>query len=170
MIDSLRQQLLCWLHARFIPVHHSQIFICLRQLDCEGQNLVSLTAPSRGAQIVVLLWITSMSTYQFTFNILMISAVKLCVDPSQKVSHLRAYEQKSPFIRNFSVEISAKNWLKIVFWYPGVYFIHHLIILNSSLTWSKIQFCISLPSFLNARVKRSFQGKVLYLQYIWQQT
>ena len=121
-IDSLHQQILCWLHARFIPVHHSQMFICLGQLYCKGQNLVSLTAPSRGAQIVVLLWITSMSTYHFTINVLMISAVKSCVDPSQKVSQLKAYEQKSPSdlqlqFGNFCQKLIKKSF----FWHPGVY-------------------------------------------------
>ena len=121
-IDSLHQQLLCWLHALFTPVHHSQIFICLRQLDCEGQNLVSLTAPSRGAQNFVLLWITSMSTYHFTINVL-ISCEIVCRSITKSFTYKSLYEQKSPRDLQFQCgNFFQKLIRKSFFLHTGVYF------------------------------------------------
>ena len=166
-IDSLHQQLLCWLHARFIPVYHSKIFICLRQLDCEGQNLVSLTAPSRGAHIV------DHKPEHISFHnqcLDDISCEIVCRSITKSFTFKGLWTKISQWFAISVWKFLPKIYQKIVFLAAWGVFVYHLIILNSTLTRCKIQFCISLPSFLNARVKRSFRGNILLLQYIWQQT
>ena len=152
----------CTLHSCASPSN-------LYMPEATGLRRSKLTAPSRGAQIVVLLWITSMSTYHFTINVL-ISCEIVCRSITKSFTCKGLWTKISQWFAISVWKFLPKIYQKIVFLAAWGVFVYHLIILNSTLTRCKIQFCISLPSFLNARVKRSFRGNILLLQYIWQQT